>query len=282
MTRGVSLLSLILLGGFVLAIDYQVNGEGGPPGLADAVAAAFSSWQSVEGAEVEAEVRAEAANRVRYGGGDNFGPETYSLTVQRTEEDTRRIVVLLNPTLEPESDLRRRALLHETGILLGLGEAEDGVMNPAFPEGAAANLSEADRIAIRNLESFEVEDINRDGVVDFYDLAEFAESFRQSGVGLDADVNDDGVVDEDDLERLREAYVFGAPSEIPPGDGDETGGATGGVTGGETPDEFEDDLEDDDDGIEFGDEVTGGSGTGGAALDEATGGGTGGSFEEDE
>ncbi len=260
---GIALGSLIL-GGLVLAIDYQVNGEGGPPNLADAVAAAFSTWEGVEGANIEADVTEEAQNRVRYGGGDDFGPETYSLTVQRTEADTRRVVILLNPTLEPQNDLRRRALLHETGVLLGLGTLsgdESGVMNPVFPAGAAASLSEADRGAISSLESFAAEDVNRDGTVDFYDLADLAAAFGQSGVGVSGDLNGDGVVDDDDVARLREAYVFGAPAELDPSGGDETGGAPDGEFDEDFEDDFEEDEEDFDEDVG---EFTGGSETGGA------------------
>ncbi len=275
-----TLISVALLGGLVLAIDYQVDGEGGPPNLADAVAAAFSVWGGVEGANVEANL-VEGGNLIRYGGGDDFGPETYSLTVQRTEDDTRRVNVLLNPTLEPQNDLRRRALLHETGVLLGLNtlSGEDGgVMNPVFPAGAAANLSEADRTAIVGLESFAAEDVNRDGAVDFYDLAVLASSFGQSGVSLEGDINEDGVVDDADVARLREAYVFGEPAETDPNSGGEE---TGGGTGGEfDEDEFED-LEDED-LEEFNEEgdVTGGAETLGAPGEGAEE-GPGGEVEED-
>lgn len=265
-----TLISIALLGGLVLAIDYQVDGEGGPANLAAAVAAAFSTWQGVEGADVEANVTENAQNSIRYGGGDDFGPETYSLTVQRIEDDTRRVEVLLNPTLEPQNDLRRRALLHETGVLLGLstlsGDAR-GVMNPVFPAGAAANLSEADRTAIASLESFAAEDVNRDGVVDFYDLNDLAASFGQTGVSVPGDINGDGVIDDDDLTRLREAYVFGEPAQTAPASSaEETGGVTG---GGEFGSESEEDF-----GFSEGDE------TGGAAgedfFEDVTGGGVSG------
>ena len=250
----------LILGGLALAVDYQVNGEGGPPNLAEAVAAAFLVWQGVEGADVEATITEGASNLIRYGGGDDFGPETFSLTLQRTTDDTRRVEVLLNPTLEPQS--RRRALLHETGVLAGLNafssDEDEGVMNPTFPAGAATALSEADREAIRNLETFSSEDVNRDGVVDFYDLSELAAFFGQSGVSLPGDINDDGVVDDADLALLREAYVFGAPSETDPTSG---GAETGGVTGGADFDEDEfgdefDNEEFDDGGF---DETTGGA-----------------------
>ena len=273
----IAALGVLILGSLVLATDYQVNGEGGPPNLADAVAAAFATWEGVEGANVQANVTEEAQNRVRYGGGDDFGPETYSLTAQRTEEDARSVVVLLNPTLEPQGDLRRRALLHETGVLLGLdtlsGE-ESGVMNPVFPADAAASLSEADRAAVANLESFAAEDVNRDGVVDFYDLADLAASFGQSGVGVTGDLNGDGVVNDDDVARLREAYVFGAPAQTEPSS------ETGGATGGEFEDEFDEDFEEDFEGEDFGDEdFTGGSETGGAFNEDGEE-GSGGEFDD--
>ena len=256
----------LILGGLALAIDYQVDGEGGPANLAEAVTAAFSVWQGVEGADVEAEVSENATNLIRYGGGDDFGPETYSLTLQRSEDDTRRVVVLLNPTLEPQNELRRRALLHETGVLLGLdtlnSDEGEGVMNPVFPAGAAAALSEVDRAAITNLETFSPEDVNRDGVVDFYDLSELAASFGQSGVSLPGDINADGVVNDTDLTLLREAYVFSEPSETgPTSGGSQTGGSTGGADFDEGLDEeFDSEFE------EGFDEVTGGAETGGGVA----------------
>ena len=261
------LIGTAFLGGLALAIDYRVDAEGGPPNLADAVDAAFSTWRGTQGANVEANVTEEAPNLIEYGGAADFGPETYSLTVQRTEDDTRSVNVLINPTLEPQNDLRRRALLHETGVLLGLstlsGDAT-GVMNPSFSAGAAANLSEADRAAIAELESFAAEDVNRDGVVNFYDLADLAADFGQSGVSLPGDINADGVVDDDDIARLREAYVFDAPAQTDPNTGSETGGATGG----------EDDLEDE--LTEFGDI------TGGAFGDDVTGGAFGDDIDNEE
>jgi len=246
------LLFLAALGSLAFAVDYRLAAEGGPGDLAERVAEAFATWAEVEGAEVDAQVTEDADNLIRYGDGAAFGPDTLSLTVQRTPQNTTE--VLLNPT-----EVSERALLHETGLLLGLPPAPGtrSVMNPAIPEGAEAALTPADESAIREENAFAAEDINQDGTVDFYDLAELGAAFGQTGVNLPADITGDGTVNRADLERLRAVYVFGAPSEAAPS------GITGAVTGG---------------GMTGG-ALTGGAMTGGAAPVEGPGGMTGGAGE---
>jgi hypothetical protein len=89
-------------------------------------------------------------------------------------------------------------------------------MNPALttPE---AELSEADIAEALAQQQFHPADLNRDGVVDFYDLIILAREFGRSGVGFAADLNRDGVVDQADLALLEEVYTFAEPSETPPG-----------------------------------------------------------------
>lgn len=88
-------------------------------------------------------------------------------------------------------------------------------MASAVPAGVAAPTP-VDVEALRQLRVFAPEDINRDGVVDFYDLAELAQAYGSRGVNLAADLNGDGVVDDADLEALRRAYRFSPPAERPP------------------------------------------------------------------
>ena len=235
----------------------RVDAEGGPATLAEEVAAAFAVWAGVEGADfTAAEVETgEAEALLRYGDASRFGPDTVSLTVASTEpgDAARRISVLLNPTADA---FRPAALLHEAGVLAGVpaSATATGVMNPLLPADPVTELTEADRAALTSLRDFAPEDLDRDGVVGFYDLTRFAAAFGGTGVNLEGDFNNDGVVDEADLERLRAAYVFSPPSETAPATLSPEEGATGGdVTGGLG--EFDESVSD-----EFG---TGGDLTGG-------------------
>ena len=257
-------------------VGYRVDAEGGPATLAEEVAAAFAVWAGVEGAdftaaEVEEGEAGEAEAVLRYGDASRFGPDTVSLTAASTEpgDAARRISVLLNPAADA---FRPAALLHEAGVLAGVpaSPTATGVMNPLLPADPVAELSEADRAALTSLRDFAPEDLDRDGVVGFYDLARFAAAFGGTGVNLEGDFNNDGVVDEADLERLRAAYMFSPPSETAPAtlstEEDVTGGdVTGGL--GELG-EFDESVFD----FGTGGDLTGGADVGGDAEGGATGG----------
>lgn len=222
------LLTVLILGGLAFALDYRIDSTGGPEGLRRRVEEAVRQWTAVEGGGFDVNEVENAPNRIAYGDGPSFGPDTFSLTVQRSPDLATD--VLLNPT-EPDE----RALLHELGLLAGLSPApgERAVMNPAVPQEADAELTPADEAALRALETFAAEDVNQDGVVDFYDLSSFGDAFGETGVGLPADINESGTVDRADLELLRAAYTFGAPAENPPEGALASGGAaSGGVASG--------------------------------------------------
>ncbi len=194
-----------------LALTYRVEPAGGPPTLAEDVEAAVASW--AEGTSFEATVGEEATTVFAYGDPNLFGPDLYSLTVSSGSGEAREVRVLLDPGLD---DLKARVLLHEVGVLAGLPESDEGVMNPMIAPDGPAELTDRERLALVTLQEFAPEDINRDGRVDFYDLVELASAFGQQGINLRADINGDGVVDEADLELLRVAYTFSAPAETPP------------------------------------------------------------------
>ncbi|MDZ7703755.1 MAG: hypothetical protein U5L04_04630 [Trueperaceae bacterium] len=211
--RRAVLLAVSLLASLAFAVTYRVVDEGGPLTLRDDVAAAFAAWNEVEDADVDAETDDDANTVVRYGDSARFGPDTVSLTTLERQDNERVIAVLLNPTAGTE---RSTALLHETGVLLGLTPAGDGVMDPLLGPDSPQQLTDADRNALRSLRQFVPADINRDGVVDFYDLAALGTAYGQRGVNVPADIDNDGDVDDRDLELLRDAYSFGPPSETPP------------------------------------------------------------------
>jgi hypothetical protein len=201
---------LFLLGG-ALAFSYRVDPAGGPETLAEEVEAAVAAW--AEGTDFEATPAEEAAIVFGYGDPSRFGPDLYSLMVSSGSGEAREVRVLLEPGLEA---LKQRVLLHAVGFLAGLPQSDEGVMRAMIAPESPAVLTDEEREALAALEEFVPEDINRDGVVDFYDLIELARAFGQQGVNLPADINRDGVVDEADLELLRAAYTFGAPAETPP------------------------------------------------------------------
>ncbi len=240
------LLGVLVLGGLAFALDYRIDPSGGPDTLRARIASAAAAWTNVPGGVVDLQETEDAPNRIAYGDGTRFGPDTLSLTVQRGPDPATD--VLLNPG-EPSD----QALTHELGLLAGLSPAPGGrgVMNPAIPPESSAELTPADEEALRALAAFVSEDINQDGVVDFYDLADFGEAFGETGVSLPADIDENGVVNRADLGLLEAAYTFGAPAETAPEDAlagasPESGGASSG-------------------GTASGGTVSGGSGSGGAA-----------------
>ena len=203
----------VLILGTAFALDYQVDPSGGPDTLRERIAKAAARWTDVPGGVVDLKEVTGAPNRIAYGDSTRFGPDTFSLTVQTSPNPATE--VLLNPA-EPSD----RALTHELGLLAGLSPKPGvrGVMNPALPPESNAALSPADEDALRALAAFVPEDINQDGVVDFYDLADFGAAFGETGVSLPADIDKNGVVNRADLSLLEAAYTFGAPAETAPED----------------------------------------------------------------
>ncbi len=208
MKRALLVFGLALLG-LGLAVDYRTDAEGGPDNLAEAVRAAFAAWQALEPA-LEANEVEDAATLIRYGGAERFGPDALTLTVQRQDAEGG-LTVLVNPTSRPELET---ALLHETGLLLGLSPSAAGVLNPAI--GEPLELGEVERAELEAVAAFIPEDLDRSGTVDFYDLLLLAQSFGQQGVNLPGDLSGDGLVDRADLELLQAAYTFAPPSATPP------------------------------------------------------------------
>ncbi|MBS3934435.1 MAG: hypothetical protein KGZ35_08765 [Truepera sp.] len=203
---------ILLLVSSALALTYRVDPRGGPLDLEERVAGALAAWAGAEGVEVTARPTQDAATVIGYGSATAFGPDTHSLTVARTEAGRRALEVRLNPA----SPFRERALLHEVGVLLGLSPSDRGIMNPRFTHDTPSAPTADDLNALRAQREVVPEDVNRDGVVDFYDLWLLAQSFGRSGVNLPADINRDGVVDRADLALLQAAYIFAAPAETPP------------------------------------------------------------------
>lgn len=194
-------------------VTYVAEDGGGPLLLSTAAAEVAAAWTEATDGSALFSVDEGASNVVRYGDAALFGPDALSLTLARTDEAGRSTLEAL---IAPQAgDARRAALLHEFGVLLGLPEGSGGVMAFAVDPSASAPTA-ADVAAFVAQRSFVPEDLNRDGVVDFYDLEAFGRAFGASGVNLPADFDGSGLVDADDLERLRAAYQFTPPREVPP------------------------------------------------------------------
>lgn len=210
--RVLRLAALLLILGTALSISYRVDPEGGPDTLMDEVTAALDAWLELD-ETLELETDDEATTVFSYGEASLFGPDTVSLTVQRQNPSGVDIL------LQPSPSGRANALLHETGLVLGLSVSDEGVMNPAI-DSEVLELGEIEAAGLRQELDALPEDLNFDGEVNFYDLAELAKSFGQSGFSLRADIDESGVVDEADVERLRAAYTFSEPSATPPEEDD--------------------------------------------------------------
>lgn len=185
------------------AIDYFVSGD---KLLQDTTDKVFADWTLLE-PKLEAQQNKDSKNTISYGKTELFGPDTYSLTVQEQNDDSR-IKILINPSL---SDLLERVIYHETGLLIGLETKKAGVMKPAISD-AAAELGERESMQLSDLYKYDKADLNQDGQIDFYDLIELAKAYGQQGINSRADLNSDGVVDDKDLQILKQSYVFGSPS----------------------------------------------------------------------
>ena len=201
-------LSLILLPFLVtvaFAISYRVVDEA----LSEDVASAFGIWLELV-PELEIEESEEADQLIDSGDAARFGPDTFSLTVK--DQSSGELTVVINPSKTEE---RQRVLLHETGLLLGLTAATEGVMNPLI-DGEDVTLGDLETTKLDAILNTVKEDVNLDGAVNFYDLVDLSRAFGQRDINNNADINEDGVVDEADLEALRAAYTFEAPSQVAP------------------------------------------------------------------
>lgn len=228
-------------------IEIAVDPAGGPLTLEEDLQAAAEAWREAGADGLELRIDEDADTLVRYGDPERLGPDTISLTLRRSED--AGLEVHLHPSLVGRHP---GALAHVLGRLAGLEPGDTGVMDPALSEDGPASPTEADVAAWEDQAAFAPEDLNRDGVVDVYDLMLLGEAFGTRDVGAAEDLDGSGTVDDADLERLREAYQFlppdpegrpaGAPvpsetedDDAPEGDGDGGGDAPEGDDDASSP-----------------------------------------------
>jgi hypothetical protein len=194
-------------------VRIAVDDRDGPLLLSTAVADAAAAWSAATDDLARFELVDEADRIVRYGDLALLGPDAWSLTLAWSLPDgSLRLEALVSPTV---GDARRAVLLHELGVSSGLPEGDGGVMAYTV-DVAATTPTPADAAAFRAQQRFVPEDLDRNGVVDFYDLEAFGRSYGSEGVNLAADIDGDGRVDDADLQRLIDAYTFTPPREAPP------------------------------------------------------------------
>lgn len=197
-----------LFASVVTAQEYSVDSAGGPLTLHEDVERAFFLWEREGATSVPAE--ADLADTLfRYGPVDRLGPDTVTLTLQRTGAEPA-LEILVQPDLYRDHEA---ALVHEAGIVLGLGQQASGVMRPGLDSGGVA-IPQADDIAqLRSVATAVKGDLTGDGRVDFLDLVELAGQSGRRGVNLPGDLDGDGVVTHADLVLLRELYTFTLPHD---------------------------------------------------------------------
>lgn len=212
---------------------YQVDTAGGSLTLHEEVSDAFAAWQAAGAPEVPA---GDDSGDVLFSWGspERFGPDTFSLTVQRPEARPSLEVFLSD---EAGAEQLRTAALHEAGIVLGLAPATEGVLNPALRSSPPQEPTEADVALLLSRLGAVPGDLTGDGIVDFRDLAELAAAYGERGLNLPADLDGDGEVTADDARLLREHYTFtepAAPAEPEEDDAEAADEAEVGDDGGET------------------------------------------------
>src|SRR5690606_33834288 len=177
-------------------VSITVDDRDGPLLLSSAVAEAAAAWSTATDDLARFELVDESDRTVRYGDLGLLGPDAWSLTlVWSLPDGSSRLETLVSPTV---GEARRAVLLHELGVTLGLPEGDGGVMvYTVDPNGTTPSV--ADAAAFRAQQSFVPEDLDRNGVVDFYDLEAFGRAYGSEGVNLAADIDGDGRVDDADL-----------------------------------------------------------------------------------
>jgi len=192
-----------------------VDAGGGPASLADDLKAAIAAWAKAAPDLVKLTIDPAAASSVGYAAPARLGPDTLSLDLRVPGRDGVEVHLASGAPAE-----HPMVLLHEVGVLLGLPEGgSGGVMAFAVPASKEPTApTAADVQTLRAQRTYAPEDLDHDGVVDFYDLVLFGQAFGTQGVNLPADFNGDGRVDRQDLAMLENVYTFAPPSKTGPGE----------------------------------------------------------------
>jgi hypothetical protein len=150
---------------------------------------------------------------------DTSESTTADTSTETTTTDTSTTGTEETTTTEttPEQPSDEQATSEQPSETPAASLTPNSVMNPSIAPDDSVELGDFERQLLERLELFVSEDINRDGVVNFYDLVALAQAFGRSGVNDPADINRDGLIDQQDVEALRSAYTFSDPAETAPG-----------------------------------------------------------------
>ncbi len=123
------LFTLYFLLSTALAVTYQTDASGGPETLATEVTEGFEAWKALDDKLEVSSVEENPESLFQYGTPERFSPDTLSITVQRQQE-SRQLIHFISPNAEN----RKRILLHEVGIAIGLTpQTELSLSTPAQP-----------------------------------------------------------------------------------------------------------------------------------------------------
>ena len=181
------------------AFTLAFNSGSVPAAAADA---AQQIWQTA-GVDVAVTITDEAPNAIEVGPAERFGSGIISLSLRGSDDEGSR--VLLNPG---RRDMQDKAVAAELAFLAGVQPQVTGWLSGALPSDEQAQPNSADAAALRAALGRIPEDVNDDGVVDFYDLVQVASSVGESGPGLLEDLDASGTVDQEDIDLLKARYEF--------------------------------------------------------------------------
>lgn len=170
--------------------------------LRDALRSAAARWRAV-GAMIRVTFDDAANDHVRVGDPALLGPDTLSLSRRVAAADGIEILV------RPGSEGRRvDVLAYELGRLAGMQPAPRGFRSGRLGSEVSDAPSMADAASFQATLGALPEDVNGDGVVDFYDLVAVGRAYGAIGTRVVGDVDGSGVVDDEDVNRVRGAYEF--------------------------------------------------------------------------
>ncbi len=201
-----------------IELSYKVSGENSTF-LSD-IEDAFMTWQSASVGAIEASQSASATLTFVPANDALLGPDVMTLKVKEqnlisndvsAEQARLTTTILVNEVFRESPNLYKSALLHEVGVLVGIPLSASGVMQRGLTELIEPSVSLSEARALEVQASAAKEDVNRDGVVDFYDLVELAKNHSEFPQNFSADITGDGKVDAEDVNALQAAYTFSDP-----------------------------------------------------------------------
>jgi hypothetical protein len=109
------LFTLHLLHSTIFAVTYNTDPANGPETLITEVTQSFEAWKVLDNKLEISPVTENPESLFQYGASERFSPDTLSITIQKQKE-ARQLIHLVSPN----TDNRKRILLHEVGIAIGL------------------------------------------------------------------------------------------------------------------------------------------------------------------